>query len=301
MIRTALSLAFAILVVEIPVASADTYPDSFADYLNARGLYFAFLSRAEETYWVRTSAGDIVLRMPHAVAPKISVVPAEGQPSDSEVAGIRSNVELALSSALDRLGVRRCSSDQASCIPFALQIGFSIRHDDVIYMPNLRDSTGRQIASFATRLLGSEDRSYRMGCGSNAEISARGDVVHLDAAFTFEVAASDTPPSNVSLTHLMTPLTFAMEECMLELLGVPIPEDLPRQDIAYYVARSLETLYKAESHLTQDQTATDVPGLVMTMRCGRRSARSRSSAVSDAAVYSALRALTASPAMLDIT
>jgi len=239
MIKTVISLASAILVVEIIAASAGSYPDSFADYLNARGLYLDYLSAAEGSFWVKTSAGDIVLRMPSAVVPKVSVVSAEEPPSDTEVASIRSDLELAMSSALGRLGVHRCSSDAAddpaSCIPFALQIGFSARHGDVVYMPNLRDSSGRQIAGLATEYFGSHDKLYGIGCRTNAEISAAGEVAHLDAAFTFEIApsgaqTSDVPPSpaidlgalEMSTPQQVKPLTAGMEECILSLLGVSI-------------------------------------------------------------------------------
>lgn len=277
MMKPALLFSSAVLAVGISAAAvAEPYPDFFADYLNAHSLYFDYLAAAEESFWVKTSTGDIVLKMPRAVAPRVSVVSAEGQPPDADVAHIRSDVESAMSSALDRLGVRRCSTDATddltSCVPFSLQIGFSVRHGDVIYLPNLRDSRGRQIAGMAARYFGSQYGLYAMACGTSAETSTAGEATHLDAAFTLEIIrsaapATDTnaaPVSNFLLPRQATLLTSAMERCLLGLLGVSVVPDLPEEDIGYYVARSLETLHKAATYLTHDQTADDIPQLVMT-------------------------------------
>jgi len=262
MIKTALSLSAALLVFfETSVVGADTYPDSFADFLNARGLYFDYEAAAENSYWVQTSSGDVVLSMPSAVAPEISVVWAEEAPSDVDISGIRADVEMAMSSALDRLGIRRClgdaPNDQAACIPFVLQVGFSARHDDVVISPPLRNAGGRQMGGLPTRHFVSHDRRYAMACGTSAETSAVGEVRHLDAAFTVEVSPSGSD------VFLLQPIASEIEKCLLGLLGVSVVEDLPRGAIGYYVAQSLETLHKAESYLTRDQTANDIPELVM--------------------------------------
>jgi hypothetical protein len=279
MIKTAFTLVGVLLVAAIAPAAAETYPDSFADYLNARGLYFDYLSAAEESYWVRTAAGDIVLSLPSTVATEVSVVTAGEQPSDADLAIIRSDVELAQASALDRLGVRHCSSDddQAACIPFALQIGFSKTHGDMIDMPYFRDSRGRQRGGFSTRRFVSHDKVYRASCSTKAETLVTGEVTHLDAAFTVEVIPSgkqksDAPSdvlidfggSNVVLPQPTAPLTSAMEECILGLLGVRVLQGLPRDDLGYYVARNLETMKEAETYLTHEQVANDIPELVMT-------------------------------------
>jgi hypothetical protein len=281
MIRTALSLAGAILAAEINAAAADTYPESFADYLNARGIYFDYLSAAEESFWVKTSDGNIVLKMPRAVAPTISVVSVEGGASDTDIAITRSEVEWAMSSALDLAGVRRCSvgaaDDQASCIPLALQIGFSARHGDVVRTPALRVPSGRQLAGSAGGYFKSHDRFYDVGCRAYAETSTTGELTHLDAAFTFNVfplseGTSDKPwqflldlgLSEGAIAEQLPPLAYGIEKCILAVLGVSVVQDLPRNDLGYYVARSIETLQKAEAYLTRDQIASDIPELVMT-------------------------------------
>jgi hypothetical protein len=254
MIKAAIALAGAISVIEIATASADSYPDSFADYLNAHGLYFEYLSAAEDALWFKTSAGDIVLRMPEAVAPNVSIKFAETPPLDLEVAGLRSDLDLAMSSALGRLGIRQCASDgQAPCIPFALQLGFASQHGDMVRLPDLRDSLGGQLTGMPNGSFGSHDRAYGMACGTNVETS-RGKLSRMDAGFTLEAIPSGGQQA----------LTSGMEECLLGMLGVHLPQGLPRGDIEYYVARSLEAMHKAETFLTHDQTAGDTPGLVMT-------------------------------------
>jgi hypothetical protein len=281
MIKTAFSLASAIFVVAIIPASADPYPDSFADYLNSRDLYFDYMSAAEESFWVKTSAGDIVLKLPRAVTPTISVVSVPGGASDADIATIRSEVESALSSALGHAGVRRCSTgaadDQASCIPLALQIGFSARHGDVIQPPELRAPSGRQLAGPASGYFKSDDRFYGLGCGTYAETSTTGELTRLDAAFGLEVFPQDAEASGKpweslldlgfseeAITQQLPPPAYGIEKCILVLLGVSVVRDLPRDDLGYYVAHSIETLLKAETYLTHDQTAADVPQLIMT-------------------------------------
>jgi hypothetical protein len=275
MIKAAFSLASIILVAGFTSTSADSYPDSFADYLNARGLYFSYLSRAESSFWVKNAAGDVVLKMPRAITPKISIVAAEGYPADAEIADIQGDLESALSSALDRLGIRRCSidatSDPSACTPIALQIGFSAKHGDVIYMPLLRDLSGHIISGQATEYFERHDRPYMMGCISRTATTAEGDVAQLDAAFILENSSStaDMPSlfdfaGSGFLPARGKPLIDGMENCLLGLLGVDLPEGLPREDIDYYVARSLEAMHKAEIYLTHDQIVDDIPALAMT-------------------------------------
>ncbi|HVO05038.1 MAG TPA: hypothetical protein VMT54_22775 [Candidatus Cybelea sp.] len=245
-------------------ALADNYPDSFADYLNAHDLYFDFVDAAARSLWVEAPSGDIRLGIPGGIAPEVSVTSAETPPEDGELTAVRADLYEAISQVLQRLSIKQCSVNSANsegpCVPAILHIGFASRHGDVIYLPDLRDAVGNQISGMpgAAGYFQSHERAYAMSCGSYIGRQRSGNVTLVEAGLTLE-----SFPLHSLQSEPTESLSLGFERCILHLLGVSVLPNVPAGDLDYYIARSLETLHKAEAFLTHDQTADDIPELVM--------------------------------------